>query len=358
MDAYSICCTSPSARNTSKIYQDLWSTRLHTQVDLGQDRLLRKLSTMEGFRQRWKGGDLASKPHVAVVGAGLAGLRCADILLQHGFRVTVIEARNRVGGRLHQEVLPNGRLADVGPNWIHGTKDNPMLDLAKQTNTAVGSWDLTSCVFDEDGELFSVEDGEKYSDVMWQIVQDAFKHSNNSSQDIDPKESLHDFFVQKVAEKIPDTEKDFERKRNIVMQISELWGAFVGSPIYRQSLKFFWLEECIEGENLFCAGTYKKVLDAVAKPAIEGAEIKFQTKVERISYRTDPEDKAKVQVHGGQTLEFDEVVVTAPLGWLKTKSGRFRACAACSPHKSNRRDWVWMPRKGLHHLPQGLLACP
>jgi uncharacterized protein with NAD-binding domain and iron-sulfur cluster len=182
-----------------------------------------------------------------VVGAGLAGLRCADILLQHGFRVTIIEARNRVGGRLHQEVLPNGRLADVGPNWIHGTNDNPMLDLAKQTNTAVGSWDLTSCVFDEDGELFTVEDGEKYSDVMWQIVQDAFKHSNNSSQDIDPKESLHDFFVQKVAEKIPSTEKDHERKRKIVMQISELWGAFVGSPIYRQSLKFFWLEECIEG---------------------------------------------------------------------------------------------------------------
>ncbi|KAJ4157451.1 hypothetical protein NW754_009094 [Fusarium falciforme] len=313
---------NPSARNTSKIYQDLWSTRLHTQVDLGQDRLLRKLATMEGFRQRWN-GDLASKPHVAVVGAGLAGLRCADILLQHGFRVTIIEARNRVGGRLHQELLPNGRLADVGPNWIHGTKDNPMLDLAKQTNTAVGSWDLTSCVFDEAGELFSVEDGEKYSDVMWEIVQDAFKHSNNSSQDIDPKESLHDFFVQKVAEKIPSTEKDYERKRNIVMQISELWGAFVGSPIYRQSLKFFWLEECIEGENLFCAGTYKKVLDAVAKPAIEGAEIKFKTKVERISYRTDPGDKAKVQVNGGQTLEFDEVVVTAPLGWLKRNLAAF-----------------------------------
>lgn len=65
------------------------------------------------------------------------------------------------------------------------------------------------------------------------------------------------------------------------------------------------------------------MLDAVAKPAIEGAEIKFQTKVERISYRTDPEDKAKVQVNGGQTLEFDEVVVTAPLGWLKRNLAAF-----------------------------------
>lgn len=40
------------------------------------------------------------KPHVCIVGAGVSGLRCADILLQAGLRVTVLEARNRVGGRV------------------------------------------------------------------------------------------------------------------------------------------------------------------------------------------------------------------------------------------------------------------
>lgn len=39
-------------------------------------------------------------PHVCVVGAGVAGLRCADVLLQHGVKVTVLEGRNRVGGRV------------------------------------------------------------------------------------------------------------------------------------------------------------------------------------------------------------------------------------------------------------------
>ena len=101
-----------------------------------------------------------------MVGAGLAGLRCADVLLQNGFKVTIIEARNRVGGRLHQEVLPNGHLADVGPNWIHGTNDNPMLDLAKQTNTVIGDWESTSCVFTESGELLSLKAGEQYSNTM------------------------------------------------------------------------------------------------------------------------------------------------------------------------------------------------
>ncbi|KAM0215968.1 hypothetical protein ACHAPA_008574 [Fusarium lateritium] len=322
MDAYSICCTSPAARHTSKIYQDLWSTRPHTRVGFEQEQFSRKFATMGSLEQRWR-ADLTSKPHIAVIGAGLAGLRCADVLIQNGFKVTIIEARNRIGGRLHQEVLPNGYLADVGPNWIHGTDDNPMLDLAKQTNTAIGDWDSTSCVFTESGELLSLTDGEKYSTIMWDIVQDAFKHSNGNSQDINSKESLHDFFVQRVAEKVPSTEADHERKRSLVMQISEMWGAFVGSPIYKQSLKFFWLEECIEGENLFCSGTYKKILDEIAKPALQGAEIKYQTKVDRISYRTNPEEKAKVRTESGQTLEFDEVVVTAPLGWLKRNLDAF-----------------------------------
>lgn len=39
-------------------------------------------------------------PHVCVVGAGVAGLRCANILLQHGAKVTILEGRDRVGGRV------------------------------------------------------------------------------------------------------------------------------------------------------------------------------------------------------------------------------------------------------------------
>jgi monoamine oxidase len=39
-------------------------------------------------------------PHVCVVGAGVAGMRCADVLLQHGAKVTILEGRDRVGGRV------------------------------------------------------------------------------------------------------------------------------------------------------------------------------------------------------------------------------------------------------------------
>jgi hypothetical protein len=39
-------------------------------------------------------------PHVCIVGAGVAGMRCADVLLQHGAKVTRLEGRDRVGGRV------------------------------------------------------------------------------------------------------------------------------------------------------------------------------------------------------------------------------------------------------------------
>ena len=135
----------------------------------------------------------------------------------------------------------------MGPNWIHGTKDNPMLDLVKQTDTDIGSFDNMSYVFGESGNLFPVDEGEKYTTLMWAIIEDAFKHSNKLSADISAQESLYDFFLKKVVEKIPETEENWEEKRKIVLQVSEGWGAFVGSPITKQSLKFFWLEECIEG---------------------------------------------------------------------------------------------------------------
>ena len=39
-------------------------------------------------------------PHVGIVGAGLAGLRCANVLIGEGIAVTMIEARDRLGGRV------------------------------------------------------------------------------------------------------------------------------------------------------------------------------------------------------------------------------------------------------------------
>ncbi len=54
----------------------------------------------------------------AVVGAGLAGLAAADELQRSGHEVTVLEARERVGGRVHSRRLENGATVEMGAEFI------------------------------------------------------------------------------------------------------------------------------------------------------------------------------------------------------------------------------------------------
>ena len=55
---------------------------------------------------------------VVVVGAGLAGLAAADALAERGAEVTVFEARNRVGGRVHSGRLDNDAVVELGAEFV------------------------------------------------------------------------------------------------------------------------------------------------------------------------------------------------------------------------------------------------
>jgi len=55
---------------------------------------------------------------VVVVGAGLSGLRAARALADAGREVVVLEARDRVGGRLLNATLGDGVTVDLGGQWV------------------------------------------------------------------------------------------------------------------------------------------------------------------------------------------------------------------------------------------------
>ncbi|MEM6926708.1 MAG: FAD-dependent oxidoreductase [Myxococcota bacterium] len=68
---------------------------------------------------------------VAVVGAGMSGLTAAHGLAKAGVEVTVVEARDRIGGRLWSDDSL-GATVDLGASWIHGPDGNPLTALADQ----------------------------------------------------------------------------------------------------------------------------------------------------------------------------------------------------------------------------------
>src|SRR5262245_20470641 len=62
----------------------------------------------------------ASSDPVVVAGAGFAGLTAAFRLLADRIPTLVLEARDRVGGRVHTIRLANGEPAELGAEWIEG----------------------------------------------------------------------------------------------------------------------------------------------------------------------------------------------------------------------------------------------
>ncbi|MGO9875135.1 MAG: flavin monoamine oxidase family protein [Acidimicrobiia bacterium] len=70
-----------------------------------------------------------------VVGAGYAGLTAARRLAQHGRSVVVLEARDRVGGRIWTQPLSDGTPVDRGGAWLAPTHD-AMFGLAREVGVS------------------------------------------------------------------------------------------------------------------------------------------------------------------------------------------------------------------------------
>lgn len=83
-------------------------------------------------------------PRVIVIGAGVAGLSAARDLAAAGASVIVLEARDRIGGRVHTDTSW-GLPVEMGAAWVHALKGNPVVPLTQQAGLS-----LVPCDYDNE----------------------------------------------------------------------------------------------------------------------------------------------------------------------------------------------------------------
>ncbi|MBS2017718.1 MAG: FAD-dependent oxidoreductase [Deltaproteobacteria bacterium] len=96
---------------------------------------------------------------VVIVGAGLAGLRAAQVLRAAGRRVVVLEARDRIGGRIHTDRDTLGVPAELGASWLHDAPKNPLVTVAAEGGIRTSASDYSVSTWERGARLSKAESG-------------------------------------------------------------------------------------------------------------------------------------------------------------------------------------------------------
>jgi len=133
-----------------------------------------------------------------------------------------------------------------GPQWIHTSDNNPILDIAFRTATPLHSWNEKINLYDKHGNLVDNAKATALSDLRWSIIEEAFEYSARNKSTISETENLYGFFTTKAKEALPDLVD-----RELLLGMAEMWGDYIGDPIHRQSLRFAWMEKCCGGGEAY-----------------------------------------------------------------------------------------------------------
>lgn len=237
---------------------------------------------------------------VVVIGGGISGLAAAKKLKQKGFTVIVLEAQEKVGGRMRTD-RSLGIAFDEGASWIHGPNGNPITNLATQSGANTF---LTS---DDSVKVFDVN-GTAYSDSVLTNAENQFSSALNAVRNAGTQTQS----FQTVFNSLYPTQANDRLWKYMLSAYLEF---NTGGDISKLSSKFFDDDEEFNGEDLIITNGFDKVTDFLA----QGLDIRLNTRVTSINYS---KTKSTITASGNK-IEADYVLVTVPLGVLKNNAIAF-----------------------------------
>lgn len=245
---------------------------------------------------------------VVIVGAGFAGLGAARALADAGIDVVVIEARERLGGRVHTDTSL-GVAVDLGASWIHGVDGNPVAELARSLGVAWSVTDLeSSMTVDDDGVPLDDDTAAAVTDAAYGALADAVALAEELDDDID---------IATAVDRALDAQQlDPSTRRLARLDIRRIVEHELAGDL--DEISAWWGDEGEEvaGAEAVIPTGYGQLIDALA----DGIDVRLASPVQRI---TVTDDEVRVTTESGDVIAAAAGIVTLPLGVLQAGSVTF-----------------------------------
>jgi monoamine oxidase len=231
---------------------------------------------------------------IVVIGAGASGLMAAAILSESKYKVSVIEARDRIGGRVHSVKDGFSRYVETGAEFVHG--DQPLTRLlAKNSRRDISAFHGKWYQY-KDGNL---GDGDPF-EGEWNELHEAL---GKLKIDTDISSFLNSTFKE-------------ERYREFKKGVQRFVEGFDAADVHRISafaLRDEWSET--ESEQYHIVGGYASLLDDLKERLIRagGGRVVLSSPVEEIQWS---KGKVKLITTSG-SFDAEKVIVTVPIGILQ-----------------------------------------
>lgn len=253
---------------------------------------------------------------VIIVGAGLAGLSAARQLMSFGFKVIVLEGRNRPGGRVYtQKMGQEGAYAavDLGGSVITGIHANPLGVLARQLSIPLHKVRDNCPLYNPDGTPV-----DKEADSSVELIFNKLLDKVTQVREI-MGGFANQISLGSVLEKLRQlyaVARSTQEKQLLDWHFANLEYANAGC-LSKLSAAYWDQDDPFEmgGDHCFLAGGNWRLIRALCK----GVPIFYGKTVQTISYNNDGVEV----VAGDQVFQADMVLCTVPLGVLKKRTLRF-----------------------------------